>query len=74
MKRIVIELPNMRAYIKYDDPKVLGSVELELRNCDNGTDVFNNFIMKHLKNHDAALEKIEVLDDEKNVVSIFTKE
>lgn len=73
MKRIVIELPNMRAYIKYDDPKVLGSVELELKNGDS-IDVFNNFIMKHLKNHDAAIEKIEVLDDEKNVVSIFTKE
>lgn len=73
MKRIVIELPNMRAYIKYDDPKVLGSVELEFKNGD-GTDVFNNFITKHLKNHDAAIEKIEVLDNDKNVVSIFTKE
>lgn len=73
MKRIVIELPNMRAYIKYDDPKILGSVELELKN-NNSTDVFNSFITKHLKNHDAAIEKIEVLNNDKNVVSVCSKE
>ena len=71
MEELVFETPTMRFVFGSEDVKVLGGIKLAYdESCEKGKGAdYYETLIKHLDNKEIKIERVEMLDEEKNVVA-----
>ena len=71
MEKLVFETSTMRFVFCSEDAKVLGGIKLaydDTCKAGKGMDYYDTLI-KHLHNKDIKIERVEILDEDKNIVA-----
>lgn len=75
MEKLIFETSTMRFIFNSEDAKVLGGIKLaydDACKAGKGTDYYETLI-KHLHNKDIKIERVEMLDEEKNVIAVLVE-